>query len=174
MYCRAGGRGFDSRGRTFTITGRYFICSAKGSIFAWLWSPRTVKQAFPSPAADTNTVTSISTSCWIPSPSQPLGQWEGRKKEKPRAKVETKQLFYWRVLFTIFTWTSFTPDLHNHCFQFLLGITVVPREIEDNGYISQIWGINKVVWRILLSYGACVLSLGKLHDHEPTFDVLKF
>ena len=24
--------------------------------------------------------------------------------------------------------------LHNHCFQFLLGNTVVPREIEDNGY----------------------------------------
>ena len=23
--------------------------------------------------------------------------------------------------------------LHNHCFQFLLGITVVPREIQDNG-----------------------------------------
>ena len=24
-------------------------------------------------------------------------------------------------------------NLHNHCFQFLLGITVVPREIQDNG-----------------------------------------
>ena len=24
--------------------------------------------------------------------------------------------------------------LHNHCFQFLLGITVVPREIKDNTY----------------------------------------
>ena len=24
--------------------------------------------------------------------------------------------------------------LHKHCFQFLLGITVVQREIEDNGY----------------------------------------
>ena len=24
--------------------------------------------------------------------------------------------------------------LHNYCFQFILGITVVPREIEDNGY----------------------------------------
>ena len=23
--------------------------------------------------------------------------------------------------------------LHSHCFQFFLGITVVPREIEDNG-----------------------------------------
>ena len=26
------------------------------------------------------------------------------------------------------------------------------------------FGINKVVWRILLSYGACVLPLRKLHD----------
>ena len=25
-------------------------------------------------------------------------------------------------------------------------------------------GINKVVWRFLLSYGACVLLLRKLHD----------
>ena len=24
--------------------------------------------------------------------------------------------------------------IHNHCFQFLLGITVVPREIEGKGY----------------------------------------
>ena len=24
--------------------------------------------------------------------------------------------------------------LYNHCFQFLLGITVIPREIQDNGY----------------------------------------
>ena len=29
--------------------------------------------------------------------------------------------------------------LHNHCLQFLLGITVVPREIEDNGY-AKFWG----------------------------------
>ena len=29
--------------------------------------------------------------------------------------------------------------LHSHCFQFFLGITVVPREIEDNGY-AKFWG----------------------------------
>ena len=29
--------------------------------------------------------------------------------------------------------------LHNHCFQFLLVITVVPREIEDNGYAIYIY-----------------------------------
>ena len=39
-------------------------------------------------------------------------------------------------------------NLHNHCFQFLLGITVVPREIEDNGY-AKLWGENKV------HYGLC-------------------
>ena len=39
-------------------------------------------------------------------------------------------------------------NLHIHCFQFLLGITVVPREIEYNGY-AQFRGINKVL------YGLC-------------------
>ena len=33
--------------------------------------------------------------------------------------------------------------LHNHCFQFLLGIAVLPREIEDDGY-AKFWGVNKV------------------------------
>ena len=33
--------------------------------------------------------------------------------------------------------------LLNHCFQFLLGITVVPREIEDNGN-AKFWGVSKV------------------------------
>ena len=33
--------------------------------------------------------------------------------------------------------------LHNHCFQFLLGITVVLIEIQDNGY-TKFWGVNKV------------------------------
>ena len=27
--------------------------------------------------------------------------------------------------------------LHNHCFQFLLGITVAPREIQDNGHAKK-------------------------------------
>ena len=38
--------------------------------------------------------------------------------------------------------------LHNHCFQFLLGITVVLREIEHYGY-EKFWGVNKV------HYGLC-------------------
>ena len=33
--------------------------------------------------------------------------------------------------------------LHNHCFQFHLGITVVPKEIHDNDY-TKFWEVNKV------------------------------
>ena len=41
--------------------------------------------------------------------------------------------------------------LHNHCFQFLLGITVIPSKIEDNGYVKfgGSGGVNKV------HYGLC-------------------
>ena len=36
-------------------------------------------------------------------------------------------------------------SLHDHCSQFLLGITVVPREIQDNGYEKfGGGGVNKV------------------------------
>ena len=36
---------------------------------------------------------------------------------------------------------SLLPNiLHNYCFQFLLGNTVVPREIEDNGYAFFFFG----------------------------------
>ena len=42
---------------------------------------------------------------------------------------------------TVFTDAPMSPpppqkkkNLRNHCFQFPLGIIVVPREIEDNGY----------------------------------------
>ena len=38
--------------------------------------------------------------------------------------------------------------LHTHSFQLLLGITVVPREIQDNDYVK-FWGLNKV------HYGLC-------------------
>ena len=38
--------------------------------------------------------------------------------------------------------------LHNLCFSFLLGIAVVPREIENNCY-AKFWGVNKV------HYGRC-------------------
>ena len=38
--------------------------------------------------------------------------------------------------------------IDSHCFRFLLGVTVVSREIEDNGY-AKFWGVNKV------HYGLC-------------------
>ena len=38
--------------------------------------------------------------------------------------------------------------LHNHCFHFCLGVAVVPKEIQDNGYAIFFreggWGVNKV------------------------------
>ena len=40
--------------------------------------------------------------------------------------------------------------LHNHCFQFLPGITVVPKEIEDNGY-AEFWGLRKVHYCIIVN-----------------------
>ena len=49
--CRAGGRGFDSRGRTITQglkmteKWRYFLCTASGETFGWLGWPR--KMAVP-------------------------------------------------------------------------------------------------------------------------------
>ena len=47
--------------------------------------------------------------------------------------------------FTIFTETKMhlvqpPKILHNHCFQFLLGIKAVQTEIEDNGYANLMWG----------------------------------
>ena len=54
--CRAGGRGFDSRGPTntqglkITEKWRYFLCPAGGWTFTWLGWPR--KMAVPSPLRD--------------------------------------------------------------------------------------------------------------------------
>ena len=39
------------------------------------------------------------------------------------------------------------PPPPPHCFQFLLGITVISRDIEDNAY-ANVWGINKVHYRL--------------------------
>ena len=35
--------------------------------------------------------------------------------------------------------------LHNYCFQFLLGITVIPRKIQDNVYAKE-WGGGAGGW----------------------------
>ena len=46
----------------------------------------------------------------------------------------------------------FTPTiLYKHCYQFLLGITAVPREIEDNGYAKFWWQT-----RCIMVYGKIV------------------
>ena len=63
-----------------------------------------------------------------------------------RSHSPNLQLFYfslpprthWRML----------GDLHNLCFSFLLGITAVLRDIENNAY-AKFWGANKV------HYGKC-------------------
>ena len=36
--------------------------------------------------------------------------------------------------------------LHNYCFQFILGITVVPSAIEDNGYAKFYGGKQVALW----------------------------
>ena len=52
--------------------------------------------------------------------------------------------------------------LHIHCFQFLLGITVVPREIQDDDY-AKLWGVNK------MHYGLCANGeYSLLRDVSPT------
>ena len=39
--------------------------------------------------------------------------------------------------------------LHNHCFQILQGITVVPREIENNGYAKFFGGAKQgALWSV--------------------------
>ena len=59
--------------------------------------------------------------------------------------------------------------LHNHCFQFLLGITVVLREIEDNGYakffgnkqggvLRSMWKRWKPEWALLTHSVKCVVQ----------------
>ena len=58
---------------------------------------------------------------------------------------------WWSMQFTIFTliimhlvYPPPPKSLHDHCSQFLLGITVVPREIQDNGYEKFGGGGNRV------------------------------
>ena len=52
------------------------------------------------------------------------------------------------LLFTLFTKTCSLPPPHTYSckrsLKFLLGITVIPREIKDNSYQAKFWGVNKV------------------------------
>ena len=65
--CRAGGRGFDSRGRTNTRVlkmlekWRYSLCPANGQTFAWLGWLR--KMAVLSPVGDLTMVSQLVLSC---------------------------------------------------------------------------------------------------------------
>ena len=45
-------------------------------------------------------------------------------------------------------------NLHNLCFSFLLGITAVPKEIENNAY-AKFWGTIKVHY-VRCASGECV------------------
>ena len=38
--------------------------------------------------------------------------------------------------------------LHNLCFSFLVGITAVPREIENNPYALSLWGKQGPFWEM--------------------------
>ena len=56
---------------------------------------------------------------------------------------------------------SYLPPriLHNLCFSYLLGITAVPREIENNAY-AKFWGANKMHYGRCAS-GVCIALFGK-------------
>jgi len=54
--------------------------------------------------------------------------------------------------------TLFAPKiLHNVCFSLLLGITAIPREIENSAY-AKCWGANKV------HYGR--YAIGEFREHK--------
>ena len=55
--------------------------------------------------------------------------------------------------------------LHNLSFSFLLGITIIQREIENNGY-AKFWGANKVHHGRVIHANSPVLS-GSLPDTTP-------
>ena len=58
--------------------------------------------------------------------------------------------------------------LHNHCFKILQGITVVPREIENNGYPKRIMVYLKMVNTLLVP--ELLTSLSESDDGGETRD----
>ena len=60
--------------------------------------------------------------------------------------------------------------LLNHCFQFLLGITVVPREIEGNGN-AKFWGVSKVRYGLRENDE---LKRGFRRDWQNVFAITRF
>ena len=103
---------------------------------------------------------------WITSPMWgpplPCKQTLNDRRERMRWSALMKSLDVWINVLSSFTMKKYTRHLHiSHnapyllpkilhdlCSLFLLGITAIPREIENNGY-AKFWGANKVY------YGRC-------------------
>ena len=59
---------------------------------------------------------------------------------------------------------------HNLCFQFLLGITVTPREIKDNAYAKLLWGQTRCIMGDMQTTNCCLCANLK----HPTFSSWKY
>ena len=63
--------------------------------------------------------------------------------------MEKKSFTIFALLIILFVYPRFPQILHNDCFQFLLGITVVPREIEDDAY-AKVLEVNSIMGNLKL------------------------
>ena len=60
----------------------------------------------------------------------------------------------------------FTPKtLHNHCFQFLLGITVVLREIQYTGY-ANFWGETRCIMVYVKTVNSIKIHIKSYKRHK--------
>ena len=82
--------------------------------------------------------------------------------------VQTSNFSYATSTFPIIHLICPPKILHKLCFSFLLGITAVPREIENNAY-AKFWGANNV------RYGKCGNSVipTKKSMKRSTFESIK-
>ena len=111
-------------------------------LLPWCWGPREkVSQRRACPALQD--ITRVLGDAHITVTAQITARGLGRDQEvEPRVCMHCfKYLIHH---FHRDQCTLSTPQiLHNHCFQFPLGITVIPRETEDNGY-AKFWGVKRV------------------------------
>ena len=63
-----------------------------------------------------------------------MGESFGITNENFYLEWKKKSFTIFALLIIHLVYPRFPQSLHNHCFQFLLGITVVPREIDDDAY----------------------------------------
>ena len=63
--------------------------------------------------------------------------------------MEKKIIHHFRIANAPCLSPLFPKFQHNHCFQFLLGITVVPREIEDDAY-AKVLEVNSIMGNLKL------------------------